>query len=248
MNFYQKIYMHKVVFSSLFFLLFLFNVETLLFSHFSDDFSQLFFLFENHVYDFIVKLDYLGLIGVSLIYLLVLILKPFTLTRQKCACVGILCLSFYAWNFPVKHFKHSLMVLYLFYFALLATLLWRFLGASMKQSFLPSMNICIVWVFASSLQSFRFLSVSDCVDFSLFTLALILLILVLIYCKRLFGLYEYANTLILIVGLSVVVLCSSMFIQTKEYYGMRLGFYFLGLLGWLLEYIHNTLRRLEHKI
>ncbi|WP_033618892.1 hypothetical protein [Helicobacter pylori] len=245
MNFYQKIYTHKVVFSSLFFLLFLFNVETLLFSHFSNDFSQLFFLFENHVYDFIIKLDYLGLIGVSLIYLLVLILKPFTLTRQKSACIGILCLSFYAWNFPIKN---SLMVLYLFYFALLGTLLWRFLGASMKQSFLPSMNICVVWVFASSLQSFRFLSVSDCVDFWLFTLALFLLILVLIYHKRLFGLYEYANTLILIVGLCVVVLCSNMFIQTKEYYGMRLGFYFLGLLGWLLEYIHNTLRRLEHKI
>ncbi|KAA6507853.1 hypothetical protein EPC69_07155 [Helicobacter pylori] len=245
MNFYQKIYTHKVVFSSLFFLLFLFNVETLLFSHFSNDFSQLFFLFENHVYDFIVKLDYLGLIGVSSIYLLALILKPFTLTCQKCACIGILCLSFYAWNFPIKN---SSIALYVFYFALLGTLLWRFLGASMKQSFLPSMNICVVWVFASSLQSFRFLSVSDCVDFSLFTLALFLLILVLIYHKRLFGLYEYANTLILIVGLCVVVLCSSMFIQTKEYYGMRLGFYFLGLLGWLLEYIHNTLRRLEHKI
>ncbi|WQV55104.1 hypothetical protein KVM55_03540 [Helicobacter pylori] len=245
MNFYQKIYTHKVVFSSLFFLLFLFNVETLLFSHFSDDFSQLFFLFENHVYDFIIKLDYLGLIGVSSIYLLALILKLFTLTRQKCACIGILCLSFYAWNFPIKN---SSIALYVFYFALLGTLLWRFLGASMKQSFLPSMNICVVWVFASSLQSFRFLSVSDCVDFSLFTLALFLLILVLIYHKRLFGLYEYANTLILIVGLCVVVLCSSMFIQTKEYYGMRLGFYFLGLLGWLLEYIHNTLRRLEHKI
>ncbi|GAA7425933.1 hypothetical protein ID0988_07550 [Helicobacter pylori] len=244
MNFYQKIYTHKVVFSSLFFLLFLFNVETLLLSHFSDDFSQLFFLFENHVYDLIVKLDYLGLIGVSLIYLLVLVVKPFTLTRQKGACVGILCLSFYAWNFPVKHS----LVLYIFYFVLLATLLWRFLGASMKQSFLPSMNICIVWVFASSLQSFRFLSVSDCVDFSLFILALILLILVLIYHKRLFGLYEYANMLILIVGLSVVVLCSGMFIQTKEYYGMRLGLYFLGLLGWLLEYVHNTLRRLEHQI
>ncbi|WP_208377918.1 hypothetical protein [Helicobacter pylori] len=245
MNFYQKIYTHKVVFSSLFFLLFLFNVETLLFSHFSDDFSQLFFLFENHVYDFIVKLDYLGLIGVSSIYLLALILKPFTLTRQKCTCIGILCLSFYAWNFPIKN---SSIVLYVFCFVLLGTLLWRFLGASMKQSFLPSMNICVVWVFASSLQSFRFLSVSDCVDFSLFILALFLLILVLIYHKRLFGLYEYANTLILIVGLCVVVLCSSMFIQTKEYYGMRLGFYFLGLLGWLLEYIHNTLRRLEHKI
>ncbi|WRA80068.1 hypothetical protein FE343_03630 [Helicobacter pylori] len=245
MNFYQKIYTHKVVFSSLFFLLFLFNVETLLFSHFSDDFSQLFFLFENHVYDFIIKLDYLGLIGVSSIYLLALILKPFTLTRQKCACIGILCLSFYAWNFPIKN---SSIALYVFYFGLLGTLLWRFLGASMKQSFLPSMNICVVWVFASSLQSFRFLSVSDCVDFSLFTLALFLLILVLIYHKRFFGLYEYANTLILIVGLCVVVLCSSMFIQTKEYYGMRLGFYFLGLLGWLLEYIHNTLRRLEHKI
>ncbi|OPG49607.1 hypothetical protein [Helicobacter pylori] len=245
MNFYQKIYTHKVVFSSLFFLLFLFNMETLLFSHFSDDFSQLFFLFENHVYDFIIKLDYLGLIGVSSIYLLALILKPFTLTRQKCACIGILCLSFYAWNFPIKN---SSIVLCVFYFALLGTLLWRFLGASMKQSFLPSMNICVVWVFASSLQSFRFLSVSDCVDFSLFTLALFLLILVLIYHKRFFGLYEYANTLILIVGLCVVVLCSSMFIQTKEYYGMRLGFYFLGLLGWLLEYVHNTLRRLEHKI
>ncbi|MCQ2942632.1 hypothetical protein JT145_00490 [Helicobacter pylori] len=245
MNFYQKIYTHKVVFSSLFFLLFLFNVETLLFSHFSDDFSQLFFLFENHVYDFIIKLDYLGLIGVSSIYLLALILKPFTLTRQKCACIGILCLSFYAWNFPIKN---SSIALYVFYFALLGTLLWRFLGASMKQSFLPSMNICVVWVFASSLRSFRFLSVFDCVDFWLFTLALFLLILVLIYHKRLFGLYEYANTLILIVGLCVVVLCSSMFIQTKEYYGMRLGFYFLGLLGWLLEYIHNTLRRLEHKI
>ncbi|WQU97430.1 hypothetical protein KVL42_03795 [Helicobacter pylori] len=245
MNFYQKIYTHKVVFSSLFFLLFLFNVETLLFSHFSNDFSQLFFLFENHVYDFIIKLDYLGLIGVSSIYLLALILKPFTLTRQKCACIGILCLSFYAWNFPIKN---SSIALYVFYFALLGTLLWRFLGASMKQSFLPSMNICVVWVFASSLQSFRFLSMSDCVDFSLFTLALFLLILVLIYHKRLFGLYEYANTLILIIGLCVVVLCSSMFVQTKEYYGMRLGFYFLGLLGWLLEYIHNTLRRLEHKI
>ncbi|WP_367971766.1 hypothetical protein [Helicobacter acinonychis] len=245
MSFYQKIYTHKVVFSSLFFLLFLFNVETLLFSHFSNDFSQLFFLFENHVYDFIIKLDYLGLIGVSLIYLLVLILKPFTLTRQKCACIGILCLSFYAWNFPIKN---SLIVLYLFYFALLGTLLWRFLGASMKQSFLPSMNICIVWIFASSLQSFRFLSMYDCVDFSLFMLALILFILVLIYHKHLFGLYEYANTLILIVGLSVIVLCSSMFIQTKEYYGMRLGFYLLGLLGWLLEYVHNTLRCLEHKI
>ncbi|WP_104687465.1 hypothetical protein [Helicobacter acinonychis] len=245
MNFYQKIYTHKVVFSSLFFLLFLFNVETLLFSHFSNDFSQLFFLFENHVYDFIIKLDYLGLIGVSLIYLLVLILKPFTLTRQKCACIGILCLSFYAWNFPIKN---SLIMLYLFYFALLGTLLWRFLGASMKQSFLPSVNICIVWIFASSLQSFRFLSVYDCVDFSLFMLALILFILVLIYHKHLFGLYEYANTLILIVGLSVIVLCSGMFIQTKEYYGMRLGFYLLGLLGWLLEYVHNTLRRLEHKI
>lgn len=93
------------------------------------------------------------------------------------------------------------------------------------------MNICVVWVFASSLQSFRFLSVSDCVDFSLFTLALFLLILVLIYHKRLFGLYEYANTLILIVGLCVVVLCSSMFIQTKEYYGMRLGFYFWACWG-----------------
>lgn len=244
MNFYQKIYTHKVVFSSLFFVVFVQRGNFVVFA-FQRWFFAIVFLFENHVYDFIIKLDYLGLIGVSLIYLLALILKPFTLTRQKCACIGILCLSFYAWNFPIKN---SSIALYVFYFALLGTLLWRFLGASMKQSFLPSMNICVVWVFASSLQSFRFLSVSDCVDFSLFTLALILLILVLIYHKRLFGLYEYANTLILIVGLCVVVLCSSMFIQTKEYYGMRLGFYFLGLLGWLLEYIHNTLRRLEHKI
>ncbi|AFI06392.1 hypothetical protein [Helicobacter cetorum] len=244
MNFYQKIYTHKVVFSSLFFLLFLFNVETLLFSHFSDDFSQLFFLFENHVYDFIIGLDYLGLIGVSLVYLFMLILKPFTLSRQKCACMGILWLSIYAWNFPIEN---SLMVLYGFYFVLLGTLLWRFLGATMKQSFLPSINICIVWIFASSLQSFRFLDVSDYVDFLLFALALTLFVLVLSYHKRLFGLYEYANTLVLIIGLGIIMLCSSTLMQTKEYYGMRLGFYLLGLLGWLLEYVHITLKRLEYR-
>ncbi|AFI04642.1 hypothetical protein [Helicobacter cetorum] len=240
MNSYKKIYKHKIVFSSLFFLLFLFNAETLLLSHFSDNFSQLFFLFENHVYDFIIGLDYLGLVGVSLIYLLILIAKPFTLSRQKCACIGILILTIYASNFPIQN---SLVALYGFYFVLLGTLLWRFLGATTKQSFLPSINICAIWLFGSSLQSFRFLDITDYVDFLLFVVALILFILVFMRYKRLFGLYEYANTLVLIGGLCVILLCSTTLMQTREYYSVRFSFYLLGLLGWLLEYVHISLKR-----
>ncbi|PAF48554.1 hypothetical protein BKH46_01220 [Helicobacter sp. 12S02634-8] len=274
---------YKVIFSSVFFLLFVFSVLTLLVSQFSNTFSQLFLILtdEGRVYDglisffcfcgvllalgYVVGASYarqdvlvhrLIAMGVCIVLIFVLILRLTMLETLDSPLLGLghqenlMDLSF--WDLVRVNFSSIVISGFFYIFFLFVPLgLWGFgyqldtkhkLGKYLDM-FCPSINVCIIALFASGLQAYYDKGNAWLyLDFFLFCLAFVLLIRVFLLHKEFFGFYEYANMLFLILGVLVCLFCSNILAQAQDYYHMRLAFYVLAFLGWCGEWMYASFR------
>lgn len=273
---------HKVIFSSIFFLFFLFSILALLSSQFSEIFSQLFLILTRNKrgYDNIVNLIILVSIAMLCLYFVFCIWKRQGNTPRKILAIGICIVLISIFIFKIKDEKTIDLTLeltlvnitedYLSFFELLEKNIISILISGFfyifflilplgvlalnyypdpnhklgryLQSFRPEINTSIIALFASSFQPYYDKSnVFLYFDFALFCLCLGLFIYVFLTHKELFGFYEYANIIFLIIGIWVCLLCSNILAQAIGYYNARTAFYALVFLGWCGEWIYRDL-------
>lgn len=273
---------HKVIFSSIFFLFFIFSMLALLSSQFSEIFSQLFLILTRNErgYDNIINFIILVSIAMFVFYIIFCIWKNQGSIVHKTLAVGIciililifilkindekdinLTLELTLVNITEDYLsflelieKNTISILisgffYIFFLILpLGALALNYypdpnhkLGKYLK-SLCPEINTSITALFASSFQPYYDKSnVFLYFDFALFCLCLGLFIYVFLTHKELFGFYEYANIIFLIIGIWVCLLCSNTLAQAIGYYNARTAFYALVFLGWYGEWMYRDL-------
>ncbi len=107
--------------------------------------------------------------------------------------------------------------------------------------FFPSMYVCILFLIAHAMQPYYDKSnLYFYVDLLLFALCLILLLVLFLKHKHLFGFYEYANLLFLCLVIFVVLLCSSV-LARADYHNLRYCLYLLAFLIWCCEWMLGDL-------
>lgn len=112
---------------------------------------------------------------------------------------------------------------------------------SFGYQFYPSLNICILFVIVNAMQPYYDkLNFYLYIDLFLFAASLVFLLILFVKKKYLFGFYEYANLLFLIIIIFVVLLCSSV-LARAEYYNMRYCFSLLVFLFWCCEWMFGDL-------
>lgn len=112
------------------------------------------------------------------------------------------------------------------------------------EFFCPSMNVCLVTLFASGFQGYYNKSNPYLyIDFFAFCLCLGFFIYVYKTHKKFFSFYEYANILVLSVGIIICMLCSNVLGQSQDYYNARMSFYILAFLGWCGEWMYKSLKQ-----
>ncbi|PAF53553.1 hypothetical protein BKH42_05045 [Helicobacter sp. 13S00482-2] len=283
----SKINMYKVVFSSIFFLLFVFTVLSLLVSQFSSIFSQLFLIltYDERAYDSII--DFFCFCGIlmSIFYLIAstwwdkdvllqrivsvifcigfIFLLTFRLSTEKTLDFTILGFvsdsGFERLSFGeilIKNFQSIVISGFVYIFFVILPLIFFGFGYGLNTKnifgkyldfFCPSINICIIALFASGFQAYYDKSNTFLyVDFFIFCLCLVLFLRVFLMHKELFGYYEYANILLMIIGILICLLCSNIISQAQDYYNAKEAFYLLVFLGWYGEWMYKSLSKDFH--
>ncbi|WP_104697837.1 MULTISPECIES: hypothetical protein [unclassified Helicobacter] len=114
---------------------------------------------------------------------------------------------------------------------------------SFGYKFFPSLNICILFIIVNAMQPYYDkLNFYFYIDLFLFLVSLIFLLVLFIKKKYLFGFYEYANLLFLMLVIFIILLCSSVLVRA-EYYNMRYCFSLLVFLFWCCEWMFEDLLR-----
>ncbi|WP_104696195.1 hypothetical protein [Helicobacter salomonis] len=236
--FSKKATPYKVFVASVFFVLVVCNALALLFSHFNHNFVQLFSLLNERFYPkFVYSLHFLGSLG-SLFYF-IRASKHNALTPKLIAlgsCVGFLYLAlldghvFFIWGA---------------YALVLITLggLWtHYARIPILLNFAPSLNTCIIWVFACGFQTYLYPQCNT-LDFVFFVAMLVGLVGLIARHKEYLGVYEYANLLVLSAGLVVFMLCAPVIVDQEN---ARQAFFWLGILAWMGEWMHESMRNTDH--
>ncbi|MDO7253110.1 hypothetical protein [Helicobacter cappadocius] len=280
----NKINMYKVVFSSIFFLLFVFSILSLLVSQFSSIFSQLFLILtrDERAYDSIINFFYFCGILMSIFYLVVSTLWDKDVLLQRLVsvifCIGFVFLlvfrlssektldstilgfvadsSFERLGFGqlvAENFGSIILSGFIYVFFVILPLVFFGFGYGLNTKnifgkyldfFCPSMNVCVIALFASGFQAYYDKSSAFLyIDFMVFCLCLVLFLRVFLTHKELFGHYEYANILLMILGILICLLCSNTISQAQDYYNARKSFYLLVFLGWYGEWMYKSLLR-----
>ncbi|MFC3847356.1 hypothetical protein ACFOPX_02235 [Helicobacter baculiformis] len=225
---------YKVFVASVFFVLVVCNALALLFSHFNHNFAQLFTLLNARFYAVLVhSFHIVGALG-SLFYFVRAskhnALAPKLIALGSCAAFVYLVLlgmhGFFLWGG------------YVLVLGALGGLWMRYAHARALISFAPSLNTCIIWVFACGFQTYLY---PQCVglDFALFVGVLLGLVGVVARRKEYLGFYEYANLLVLCAGLVVFMLCAPVIVAQES---ARQAFFWLGILAWIGEWMHTSMR------
>lgn len=108
-------------------------------------------------------------------------------------------------------------------------------------NFFPSINVCIMVLVASAFQPYYDRpNVFLYLDFLFFFIAF-LCIFILFYKKKfLFHFYEYANLLLLITMIFVILTCSDIMVKA-DYFNVRYCLYLIAFLTWCCEWMFNDL-------
>ncbi|PAF50542.1 hypothetical protein [Helicobacter sp. 13S00477-4] len=273
---------YKVIFSSVFFLFFIFSIFALLVSQFSDIFSQLFLILtgDDRVYTTLIRFFYFFGILMSLGYVVfsAWVQKDIFIQRLFSACICIIFIFIFILNMSISKTFDSIIVglvsiqeishlslteligknfIYIFisgffylFFLILPLVVFGF-NYQFNQNnkigkclafFCPSLNICIVVLFASAFQAYYDKSnLFLYIDFLTFCVCFILFFQVFLSRKDFLGFYEYANILLLVIGILVFLFCSNTLSQAENYYNARMSFYLLGFLGWCGEWMYHSL-------
>ncbi|TSA86294.1 hypothetical protein FNE76_02095 [Helicobacter mehlei] len=248
---------YKLVLSSVFFVLFVITALALILSAFQRNFSQLFAIFNEpgHFYAILISIFYICGILMSFGYFIATRRKHSLFIPKLLALAGCV---FFCYLFLFNQVKpnnappFSFFFSLFFYLAFLGLGLWRFLARWHAPSsawikylifFAPSMNVCLIILFASSFQPYLLKHHWHAwVDFALFGFNLAFLIAVLAKRKEYFGIYEYANLLVLIAGIVTFMLSAHVIWQVDRYNDARWAFYLLGFLGWYGEWMYLSFK------
>ncbi|PAF44414.1 hypothetical protein [Helicobacter sp. 11S02596-1] len=272
---------YKVIFSSIFFLLFVFSILSLLVSQFSNTFSQLFFILtkNDRAYDNAVNIFYLFGIMMSLGYLILASYIQRDIFFQRLVAVGICIVLIFIFvlslsteksldsailglmtgdglkdlsflDLVLENLKYIFISGFFYIFFLFLPLILFGFGFRLNVKnqlgkylafFCPSINVCLVVLFASGFQAYYDKSnLWLYMDFLMFCVGFILFIKVFLSRKEFFGFYEYANMLFLALGVLVCLFCSNTLSQTENYYNARMAFYMLAFLGWCGEWMYRS--------
>ncbi|CRF51545.1 hypothetical protein HHE06_14300 [Helicobacter heilmannii] len=236
----------QMLLSSLFFVLFVITALALLSTSFSHSFAQFFSILNKGFYRPLIWGFYLCGALLSLVYLLRSLWRKEGLKRAKvvalvgCGVFTYLCLHPPSPS-PLEGFLLSLFFFITFGVLGLGRFLLKWQDSQTARSllfFAPSLNTCLFFLFASSLQSYLLtLNWLTCGDFALFCLWLAGLLFVLSQCPHYFGLYEYTNLWVLGAGILIFLLSAPTLFQVERFNEARLSFYVLGVLSWLAEWM-----------
>ncbi|PAF41095.1 hypothetical protein [Helicobacter sp. 11S03491-1] len=279
----NKTNIYQVVFSSIFFLFFIFSMLALLVSQFSEIFSQLFLILtrDERAYQNITIFFYFCIIIISIGYLILSIWNNEGTFLHRIIAMGIFIffvfvfifnlgftepsntaalrmvvadenlhlLSF--WSLLVNNFKYILISGFFYLFFLIFPLILYGFNYHLNTGnifgrylafFCPSINICIIVLLASAFQPYYDKSNSFLyIDFLIFCISLMLFLRVFLMRKDLFNFYEYANMLLLIMGILICLLCSNILSQVGSYYNARMAFYLLAFLGYIGEWMSQII-------
>lgn len=109
------------------------------------------------------------------------------------------------------------------------------------SAYMPSINTTLFVLFAYAIQPYYGKSNPLLyIDLWLFYFGFLCVVVVLYRNKELFGFYEYANLLWLVVGVVVFCLCSKIIAQA-DYTNTRTMFLLIGLMAWCGEWMHASL-------
>ncbi|PAF48245.1 hypothetical protein BKH41_05900 [Helicobacter sp. 12S02232-10] len=274
---------YKVIFSSIFFLLFVFTVLALLVSQFSNTFSQLFLILtkNDRAYDNLVKFYYFCGILMALGYLIFSSWIKKDIFFQKLVAFGICIILIFILIFSLDgtksldstisglvvgeglrnlsffnlvriNFSYIIVSGFFYFFFLFFPLILFSLGFHFNTKnkigkylafFCPSINVCLVVLFASGFQAYYDKSnLFLYIDFFMFYLGFVLFMRVFLSHKEFFGFYEYANILIFALGVLVCLFCSNTLSQAENYYNARMAFYMLAFLGWCGEWMYRSFK------
>ncbi|WP_300451581.1 hypothetical protein [Helicobacter mastomyrinus] len=106
----------------------------------------------------------------------------------------------------------------------------------------PSINVIIVMLFGLSLQPYYFRdNIYVYCDIVAFLGGVGLLIWVMLKHKELFGFYEYMNSALLILGILICFICTSVLSMSDNYFNARYTFLVLAFVGWCAEWMYNDI-------
>lgn len=109
------------------------------------------------------------------------------------------------------------------------------------SAYMPSVNTTLFLLFAYAIQPYYGKSnILLYIDLWLFYVGFGLMIIVIWRNRELFGLYEYANLLWLVLGVLIFSLCSKM-ISQADYNNTRTIFIIIGLMSWCGEWMSASL-------
>ena len=110
------------------------------------------------------------------------------------------------------------------------------------SAYMPSINTTLFVLFAYAIQPYYGKSNQLLyIDLWLFYFGFLCVIIALYRNKELFGFYEYANLLWLVLGVVVFCLCSKIIAQA-DYANTRTIFLIIGVMAWCGEWMYASLR------
>ena len=114
---------------------------------------------------------------------------------------------------------------------------------NMLYNMRPSMNIIIVVLFGLSLQPYYYRdNLYAYLDILALVGGLILLIWVIIKHKELFSFYEYMNFALLILGIIICFICTSVLSISDNYFNARYAFLVFAFIGWCVEWMNESIK------
>ncbi|CUU39183.1 hypothetical protein [Helicobacter typhlonius] len=117
---------------------------------------------------------------------------------------------------------------------------------SVLDSMRPSINIVIVMLFGLSVQPYYFRdNIYAYIDILAFIIGLILLVWVMIKHKKPFSFYEYMNFALLILGIIMCFICTSMLSISDNYLNARYAFLVFAFVGWCAEWMYEDTKPIE---
>ncbi|TLD96944.1 hypothetical protein LS71_004965 [Helicobacter jaachi] len=275
-----------VIFSLLFFSLFVFTNLTLFTSQFSNSFSHLFLIFirENQFFDnlsvlfffcgfllssaFVIisswhktsnTLQRIIMLTLSIIFIYLVILKTTHIPETE-DIMDLFAIegSIYHRDFfelITDYLGRIVFILGVYAFFVYIPLLFLIFGlrpnqdnqiGEMLYNMRPSMNIIIVVLFALCIQPYYY---RDNLYAYLDIIALFggvgLLIYVMFKHKELFGFYEYMNFALLILGIIICIICTSVLSISDNYFNARYAFLVFAFVGWCAEWMYNNIKPIE---
>ncbi len=116
----------------------------------------------------------------------------------------------------------------------------------MLEDMRPSINIVIVVLFALSLQPYYYRdNIYAYLDIFAFLGGIGLLVWAIIKHKDVFGFYEYVNFALLMLGMLICFICTSVLSISDNYFNARYAFLVFAFVGWCAEWMYNSMKPIE---